>query len=54
VMAAVVCAAIAASILDYEPFVPVLALIAVLVLWLHRANIGRLVKGEEPKVGAKK
>ena len=53
-MAAVVCAAIAASILDYEPFVPVLALIAVLVLWLHRANIGRLVKGEEPRVGAKK
>ena len=53
-MAAVVCAAIAAAVLEYEALVPVLALIAALVLWLHRANIGRLVKGEEPKVGAKK
>ena len=53
-MSAVVCAAIAASILDYEVFVPVLVLIAVLVLWLHRANIGRLVTGTEPKVGARK
>jgi len=34
--------------------VPVLVLIALLVIWLHRANIARLAKGEEPKVGAKK
>ncbi|WP_425341729.1 glycerol-3-phosphate 1-O-acyltransferase PlsY [Citromicrobium bathyomarinum] len=53
-MAAVVCAAIAAAVLEYEALVPVLALIAALVLWLHRANIGRLVKGEEPRVGARK
>ena len=53
-MSAVVCAAIAAAVLGYEAFVPVLAAIAVLVLWLHRANIKRLVKGEEPKIGAKK
>ncbi|WP_033193268.1 glycerol-3-phosphate 1-O-acyltransferase PlsY [Citromicrobium sp. JLT1363] len=53
-MAAVVCAAIAAAVLQYEALVPVLALIAALVLWLHRANIGRLVKGEEPRVGARK
>jgi glycerol-3-phosphate acyltransferase PlsY len=26
---------------------------ALLVLWRHRANIGRLMKGAEPKVGAK-
>jgi glycerol-3-phosphate acyltransferase PlsY len=27
---------------------------ALLVLWKHRANIGRLVRGEEPKVGRSK
>ena len=53
-MSAVVCAAIAAAVLGYEAFVPVLAVIALLVLWLHRDNIKRLAKGEEPKVGSKK
>ncbi|MBB3032644.1 glycerol-3-phosphate 1-O-acyltransferase PlsY [Alteriqipengyuania lutimaris] len=53
-MAAVLCAAIAAAVLGYEALVPVLALIAALVLWLHRANIARLVKGEEPRVGSGK
>ncbi|MDE1466500.1 glycerol-3-phosphate 1-O-acyltransferase PlsY [Aurantiacibacter sp. D1-12] len=53
-MSAVVAAAIAAYALGFQQFVPVLALIAVLIIWLHRANIGRLMKGEEPKVGSKK
>ena len=26
---------------------------AALILWLHRANIGRLLRGEEPRVGSK-
>jgi acyl phosphate:glycerol-3-phosphate acyltransferase len=34
-------------------FVPVLAVLAVLVLVMHRPNIGRLLRGEEPKVGSK-
>lgn len=50
-MSAVVCAAIAAAVLGYEAFVPVLAVIAVLVLWLHRENLKRLAKGEEPRLG---
>jgi len=29
------------------------ALIALLVFWRHKANIQRLLKGEEPKIGAK-
>ena len=33
--------------------VPWLAGIALLVLFLHRANIRRLIAGEEPKVGGK-
>lgn len=52
-MSAVVAAAIVAALTGYMQFVPVLVLIAALILWLHRANIGRLRRGEEPRVGAK-
>ncbi|WP_291076768.1 glycerol-3-phosphate 1-O-acyltransferase PlsY [Hyphomonas sp.] len=31
-----------------------LALLSLFVFWTHRANLGRLLKGEEPKFGAKK
>ena len=31
----------------------VLGLIAVIVIWLHRENIRRLMKGEEPRLGSK-
>jgi glycerol-3-phosphate acyltransferase PlsY len=50
-MSAVVAAAIAAAVLGFGQFVPVLAAIALLVIWLHRANIRRLRAGEEPRVG---
>ena len=53
-MCAVVAAAIAAAVLGYEDYIVVLVVIAVLIIWLHRANIGRLMRGEEPKVGAAK
>lgn len=52
-MSAVVAAALAAWLLGYAHFVPVLVIVAVLIVWLHRANIGRLMRGEEPKVGSK-
>ncbi len=52
-MSAVVAAVLAAAVFGFERFVPVLAVIALLVIWLHRANIRRLLAGEEPKVGAK-
>jgi glycerol-3-phosphate acyltransferase PlsY len=52
-MSAVVAAVLAAALLDYPEFVPVLALIALLVIWLHRANIRRLLSGTEPKLGSK-
>lgn len=52
-MSAVVAAAICAALLGYEAYVPVLAIIAVLVVFLHRANIARLLDGTEPKVGKK-
>lgn len=53
-MSAVIAAAVAAALLAYSEYVIPLALIAVLIVWLHRANIGRLMRGEEPKVGGKK
>jgi glycerol-3-phosphate acyltransferase PlsY len=53
-MSAVVAAAIAAALFGYPQFVPVLLLIAALILGLHRANIGRLMRGEEPRVGGRK
>jgi len=52
-MSAVVGAAIAAFALGFAAYGPALALIALLILWLHRANIGRLLRGEEPKIGKK-
>jgi len=52
-MSAVVAAAIAAALFGYPEFVPVLALIAVLVIWLHRANLARLASGTEPRIGRK-
>jgi glycerol-3-phosphate acyltransferase PlsY len=53
-MSAAVIAPIAALALGYTTFVPVLMALAVLVLYLHRANILRLRAGTEPKVGGKK
>ena len=53
-LASVVAAVVAAAALGFERYVLALALIAMLVFWLHRANIGRLMRGEEPKVGSSK
>jgi glycerol-3-phosphate acyltransferase PlsY len=53
-MSAAVVAPIAAWGLGYPGHVKALAAIAVAVLILHRANIARLMKGEEPKVGSRK
>ena len=52
-MTAALAAPIAALALGKPEFVPVLGAIALLVLWLHRANVGRLRVGTEPKVGQK-
>ncbi len=51
---AVVAAAAAAPLFGYPQFFPVMAAIAVVIIYLHRANIARLAKGEEPRVGQKK
>jgi glycerol-3-phosphate acyltransferase PlsY len=53
-MTAAVVAPVVALATGHERFVPVLAGLAVLVLYLHRANIARLIAGTEPKVGGGK
>ena len=53
-MSAAVVAPIAALATGYVDFVPALAALAVLVIWLHHANIARLRAGTEPKVGGGK
>ena len=53
-MSAVLTAPVAAWILGPVSAVPVLALVAVIVVVQHRANIGRLLSGTEPKVGGGK
>lgn len=37
-----------------QPVVPVVGAIALLLVWRHRENIGRLMKGVEPRLGEKK
>ena len=53
-MSAVVATAAAAPLVGYPEYFPVLAAIAGLIIYLHRANIARLMKGEEPRIGGKK
>lgn len=52
-MLAVLTAPLAAWLLGQPAIVPVMAIIAAIVLFQHRANIARLRAGTEPKVGQK-
>lgn len=52
-MTAAVAVPVVAWLLGRYDLVPVLVAIALLVLWLHRANIARLRAGTEPRVGSK-
>lgn len=53
-MAAAVSAPIAASVIGEVGTGYALLVLAMIVLWKHRENIGRLIDGTEPKVGAPK
>ncbi len=52
-MSAAVAAPIAAQLTGHGDYALTLAVLAALVLWLHRANIARLRAGTEPRVGSK-
>jgi glycerol-3-phosphate acyltransferase PlsY len=53
-MTAAVGAPIAAMAFGHADYAPALAILAVLVVWMHRANIGRLRSGTEPRIGKDK
>jgi glycerol-3-phosphate acyltransferase PlsY len=54
-LAATFAAPFLVAFFGYGPFaVEVTAAVAILIFWLHRANISRIMKGQEPKIGAKK
>lgn len=53
-MTAAVSAPVAAAMLGAFDLVPLLMALSFIVLWKHRANIGRLVDGTEPRIGASK
>lgn len=50
-MTAAIVAPLAALVLGYSALLPVLAAIAIAIVLLHRANIARLLSGDEPRVG---
>jgi len=41
-------------IFSWYQFAELAAFLTVIIWWAHRANIGRLIRGEEPRIGAKK
>ena len=53
-MTAAVGAPLAAWLLGYPDYAAALVVLALLVVWMHRANIGRLRSGTEPRVGGSK
>ena len=53
-MTTVVLSPLVAWAMGYEQAILPLVAIAAIVLIQHRANIGRLMRGEEPRVGEKK
>jgi glycerol-3-phosphate acyltransferase PlsY len=53
-MSAAVAAPLVALATGHAALAPVLAVLALLVVWLHRANIARLRAGTEPRVGSTK
>ena len=53
-MAAAISAPITAAVLGDFDAVFLLVALALIVLWKHRANVERLIQGNEPRIGAKK
>lgn len=53
-ISAALSAPVAAWYFDHIELVPPILAMALIVLWRHRANIGRLARGTEPRIGGKK
>lgn len=53
-LVAAVSVPVSAWVFGRPELVPLLAALALLILWKHKDNIGRLIRGEEPRVGKSK
>lgn len=53
-MAAAASAPVAAAVFGRFDLVPLLLALALIVVWKHRENIGRLIEGSEPRIGSKR
>ncbi len=53
-IAAAIVSPIAVVVLGFMEFLPLAIALSLLLLWKHRANIARLVWGQEPRIGAPK
>jgi glycerol-3-phosphate acyltransferase PlsY len=52
-LSASIAAPLALWMIGYPEIAMLAAVMSVLMLWTHRSNIGRLLRGEEPKIGGK-
>jgi len=50
-LVAAICVPISAWVLGHPEWVPLLSALTLLILWRHKENIARLVKGQEPRIG---
>jgi acyl phosphate:glycerol-3-phosphate acyltransferase len=53
-MFAAISVPVSAIVFEQMALVPLLAALALLIVWKHKDNIGRLLRGEEPKIGKSK
>lgn len=53
-ISAALSAPVAAWYFDHIELVPPILAMALIVLWRHRANVARLIRGTEPRIGGKK
>jgi len=53
-MAAALSAPVAAFYFDRISLIPAILAMTLILLWRHRANIGRLIRGTEPRIGGTK
>ncbi|WP_417492817.1 glycerol-3-phosphate 1-O-acyltransferase PlsY [Maricaulis sp.] len=53
-LVAALAAPVAALVIGRPDVAIMTGVLAIMIYWLHRANIGRILKGEEPRIGGKK